>query len=135
MNKSLKIYTKILDEYWEDGAYIEVASEDEEQDGFWLRRNSRPEGFFGDRHRASCEQAGPVGKGQYEEANQGAFPVKRKGSTRSSRRTSYRSGRLELIGFDKKSNPFRRQLRFVRDKNKSQLLYTPFKGNFRWKMF
>jgi hypothetical protein len=50
------------------------------------------------------------------------------------RRTAYRSGRLELVGYQK-DPMFTRKTRKVLDKtNKnSQIFGTPFKGKFRWK--
>jgi len=53
------------------------------------------------------------------------------------RRTAYRSGRLELVGFEKdvKNPPNKRKKRKVRKKRfPSEIWATPFKGKFRWKV-
>ena len=54
------------------------------------------------------------------------------------RRTAYRSGRLELIGYKvdvpgKEKRTSRKVSREGKRKGRSPLNHTPFKGNFRWK--
>jgi len=48
------------------------------------------------------------------------------------RRTAYRSGRLELIGYERSRLGKRRKIKKSGETG-SALNYTPFKSNFRWK--
>jgi len=54
------------------------------------------------------------------------------------RRTAYRSGRLELIGYDpkipgRKNKTARKVSPEGKRKGRSPISKTPFKGSFRWK--
>jgi hypothetical protein len=49
------------------------------------------------------------------------------------RKTAYRSGRLELLGF--KKNPFKKKRKVKHMVFQPTTFRTPFKGVFRWKKY